>query len=87
MSEVGCVSVIRGQPCISRASAMLQERTKELTAHEQQLEEWRKQFKSEALRQIREREKALTEWQAQLDAKRSELEDLKKNVEVKFSSS
>ncbi len=59
-----------------------QERAKELTAHEEQLEEWKKRFKAEALRQIGERERALSEWQAQLDAKRADLEDLKRNMEV-----
>lgn len=60
-----------------------QERAKELTAHEEQLEEWKKRFKAEALRQIGERERALSEWQAQLDAKRADLEDLKRNMEVR----
>jgi hypothetical protein len=60
----------------------LQERAKELAQHEEQLEDWKKRFKSEALRQIREREAALSDWQAQLDAKRSELEELKNNMEV-----
>ncbi len=60
-----------------------QERAKELTAHEEQLEEWKKRFKAEALRQIGERERALSDWQAQLEAKRADLEDLKRNMEVR----
>ena len=59
-----------------------QERAKELAAHEEQLEEWKKRFKAEALRQINEREKALTEWQGQLESSRAELEHLKENMEV-----
>ena len=61
----------------------VQERAKELAAHEEQLEEWKKRFKAEALRQIGERERALADWQAQLDAKRADLEDLKKNMEAR----
>lgn len=63
----------------------VQERAKELAAHEEQLEEWKKRFKAEALRQIGERERALADWQAQLDAKRADLEDLKKNMEARPS--
>ncbi len=66
---------------------MWQERAKELAAHEEQLEEWKKRFKAEALRQIGERERALADWQAQLDAKRADLEDLKKNMEARPHSS
>lgn len=61
---------------------MAQERAKELEAHEEQLEEWKKRFKAEALRQISEREKALADWQAQLEGSRAELEHLKENMEV-----
>lgn len=61
---------------------LAQERAKELAAHEQQLEDWKKRFKAEALRQISEREKALTEWQGQLEGSRAELEHLKENMEV-----
>ena len=61
---------------------MAQERAKELAAHEEQLEEWKKRFKAEALRQISEREKALADWQAQLEGSRAELEHLKENMEV-----
>ena len=61
---------------------LAQERAKELAAHEEQLEEWKKRFKAEALRQISEREKALTEWQGQLESSRAELEHLKENMEV-----
>ncbi len=60
----------------------MQERAKELAAHEEQLEDWKKRFKAEALRQISEREKALTEWQGQLEGSRAELEHLKENMEV-----
>ena len=65
-----------------RCIALMQERAKELAAHEEQLEEWKKRFKAEALRQISEREKALTEWQGQLEGSRAELEHLKENMEV-----
>ena len=60
-----------------------QERAKELAAHEEQLEEWKKRFKAEALRQISEREKALAEWQGQLEGSRAELEHLKESMEVR----
>ena len=59
-----------------------QERARELAAHEEQLEEWKKRFKAEALRKIGERETTLADWQAQLEGSRSELEHLKENVEV-----
>ena len=62
---------------------LTQERAKELAAHEEQLEDWKKRFKAEALRQISEREKALTEWQGQLEGSRTELEHLKENMEVR----
>ena len=61
-----------------------QERARELAAHEEQLEEWKKRFKAEALRKIGEREKTLADWQAQLEGSRSELEHLKENVEVRM---
>ena len=64
------------------AVLLTQERAKELAAHEEQLEDWKKRFKAEALRQISEREKALTEWQGQLEGSRTELEHLKENMEV-----
>jgi len=53
-----------------------------MAAHEEQLEEWKSRFKAEALRQIAEREKMLAEWQQQLDAKRADLDAVKKNMEV-----
>ena len=55
--------------------------------HEEQLEDWKKRFKSEALRQISEREKALADWQAQLEGSRAELEHLKENMEVGITPS
>ena len=61
-----------------------QERARELAAHEEQLEEWKKRFKAEALRKIGEREQTLADWQAQLEGSRSELEHLKENVEVRM---
>ena len=68
--------------CDEAAVLLAQERAKELAAHEEQLEDWKKRFKAEALRQISEREKALTEWQGQLEGSRAELEHLKENMEV-----
>ena len=61
-----------------------QDRARELAAHEEQLEEWKKRFKAEALRKIGEREKTLADWQAQLEGSRSELEHLKESVEVRM---
>lgn len=64
-------------PCVC-----VQERAREMAMHEEQLEEWKSRFKAEALRQIGEREKMLADWQQQLDAKRADLDALKKNMEV-----
>ena len=61
-----------------------QERARELAAHEEELEEWKKRFKAEALRKIGERERTLADWQVQLEGSRSELEHLKENVEVRM---
>lgn len=65
---------------------MTQDRAKELAAHKEQLEEWKKRFKAEALRQIGDREKALTEWQAQLEGSRAELEHLKDSMEASLNA-
>ena len=57
-------------------------RADELAAHEESLEAWKAQFKSEAVRQIAERESLLTEWQARLERRQAEVEEAQRTAEV-----
>ena len=82
MPLTGMDNACEHQQGLQGAYECLQARAKELAEHEEQLGDWKARFKAEALRQIGQREAALTQWQAQLEAKRAELEDLKKGMEV-----
>ena len=63
-------------------STLLQERAAELAEHEQSLEAWKHQFKSQALLQIGDRERILTEWQVRLNARDADVAGEKAAFEV-----